>query len=109
MVLHIALNHGNLFIPTLYRHFPIFFNIGFRTQPVYRKTLHKQITKCFLCHTKFFAGMNQDGNPMLFGRGRKLFGLRPLLFSPLPSVRFSKLIVNNREWYLTGVSPCVTL
>ena len=35
--------------------------------------------------------------PMLFGRGRKLFGLRSLSFSPLWSVRFSKLTINNRE------------
>ena len=46
---------------------------------------------------------------MLFGRGRKLFGLRPLPFSLFAECSVSEFIVNNPAHTLTGIFPCVTL
>jgi len=46
---------------------------------------------------------------MLFGRGRKLFGLRPLPVFGLVQCSVSEFIVNNPTQPLTGIFPCVTL
>ena len=47
--------------------------------------------------------------PMLCGRGRELFGLRPLLVFGLVRCSVSEFIVNNPAHPLTGIFPCATL
>ena len=46
---------------------------------------------------------------MLFGRGRKLFGLRPLSVFGFVRCSVSKFIVNNPAHPLTGAFACATL
>ena len=46
---------------------------------------------------------------ILYGSGRELFGLRPLLIFGLVRCSVSEFIVNNPAHPLTGIFPCATL